>query len=84
MLAGRAMSGPEIVSVIGVDSVSDGAEIACCGNGFHTIEEFVLAVIAAFRVVLNVKRVLEFARFDKFMVDAAGANEVFGLVSVVT
>ena len=64
---GGAMAGAKIASVVSINSIGDGAEAALLREQFHSIEQLVLAVVAAVSIVCHVRRIVELARFDELV-----------------
>ena len=82
MFVRRAVAGTEVARIVGVDAVGDGRHSALLRERVHLIEEFVLAVVAAVRIVRHVEGIFEFRGVDEFMVDAGGRDELIGFSAI--
>jgi len=77
------IAGAKVVRVVGVDAIRDGAEAALLRQRFHSIEELVLAVVAAVGSVGDIFRVFKLVGFDELMPDTCRAHEFGRLLTIV-
>src|ERR1700747_2481496 len=80
---GGAMAGTKIASVVRINAIGDGAEAALLCEQFHSIEQLVLAVVAAISIVCPVRRIFELTRFDELVPETQRADEIAGLLAIV-
>ena len=64
------MPRPKIARVIGIHAICDGSKTALARQYIKLSEKFILAVIAAVRIIRDIERILRFARFDPFVADS--------------
>src|ERR1700722_14041364 len=83
MFMRRAMPRPEIARIICIDSVGDCRELARARERVHLVEELVLTVVAAVRVVGDVQWIFQFVRFDEFVTQPGGGNKSISLLAIV-
>lgn len=83
MLGRGAMTRAKFMRIVGIDSISDGGEAAPASEGFHFVEQLVLAVITTVGIVGDVERILKLFGGDEFVAQSIGGRKLRGIATIV-
>ena len=78
-----AVAGTKVARVVCINSVGNSCVALFARERFHSVEKFVLAVIAAIGAIGDIERIIKFPRLDKFVAHSGRADEFFGVFAVV-
>src|ERR1700730_3495965 len=84
MLFCGAMAGAEVQRVVRVDAVGCRAEASLLGHCIEYGEKFIFAKEAAVGGVRPIRGIFHLMRFDEFVMDMEGANELIDCGAIVS